>query len=214
MDKVEEDYFPERHEPDICINDCLERKDAIFYEPGIRRSLTYYRAQRIENLDERISFLRQRLTEYRQGIRHPYEFYDEYDFDRCISLEIRYLQGEAKKSNESTKIDFYKYECDYPLITDFYNFCMKHKIFNYGFIDFIKRIETANFYLDEHILYKKKFLGLIYRLSYHMPKEWYTEVSKNMGIPKRRFGGLDPLLNKDNLLHQLHGIFKKHTKES
>ena len=99
-------------------------------EPGIKRSLTYYRATKIDNIEKRIAYLKKKLKEYRQGIRHSYEFYNEYDFDKCISLEIENLQEEYNQSRENRQyikvIDNY----DRNLIVTIYSLCIEYKVFN------------------------------------------------------------------------------------
>lgn len=191
----------ENHTGKLSENGIPDQFDKV--EPGIKRSLTYHRASKIDNIEKRILYLKKKLKEYRQGIRHSYEFYDEYDFDKCISLEIENLQEEYSHSRENGQyikvIDNY----DRNLIVTIYSLCIDYKVLDYTLPDFIKYIETANFEIKKNKLPHRRFRHLIYFLQTPLGTKWYRSVVKNSGIPVKWIGGLTKELENDPFVKEL-----------
>lgn len=180
-------------------------------EPGIRRSLTFYRSTKIKDIEARISYLKKELKDYRQGIRYPYEYYDDYDFDKCIGLEIENLLEEAKRSRDNDQYNKVITEYDHILMAKIYSLCIDYNIFTYKFPDFIKYIETGHFEFDERIGHEKKFKYLIFSLSSPLGKNWYKLVVKHSGIHIKRFGGLKNNLSPDYWVDKLDKLISEGT---
>lgn len=181
-------------------------------EPGITRSLTFYRSTKIKDLEKRIAYLKRNLKEYKQGIRYPYEYYEEYDFDKCITLEIENLEEENKRSLENGQYIRVIDDYDPKLMAAIYSLCINYDVFSYSFPDFIKYIETAHFEIDEGVLPNRRFRHLIYTLQIPLKKPWYNMVVRNSGIPVKRFGGLRTDISPDFWLDELDKLIPEPPK--
>lgn len=184
------------------------------YEPGFsRRSWFYHKSKKIENLDDKISYFENILLKYRQGYRSPLEPYDEYDFEKCIILEIEYLEKGKKKKEilppQSIIVQKYIIRNNDKIqsIFDISN----NDIFECTYLNFIQYISAANF--DEKIIKRQNlFQDLIFRLSGVMGGEWYTEICKNMKWNKSIVSGHKSKLEYDLLIKKIDRILPRPPK--
>ena len=197
----------EKQMPNYGISEALNK-----VEPGIRRSLTFYRSSKIKDVEKRIAYLKRKLKEYKQGIRNSYEYYDEYDFDKCISLEIENLQEEHRRSLNNGKYIKVIDDYDHKLIAAIYSLCVDCEVFNYSYLDFIKYIETAHFEVKEGVLPNRKFRHLIYFLQTPLGTTWYKSVVEHSRINVKRFGGLSNEQSIKNFVKELDKVYADNKK--
>jgi hypothetical protein len=181
-------------------------------EPGIKRSLIYTKSTKIKDLPDRISYLKRELTKYRQGIHNSFEFYDEYDFDKCISLEIENLLEEYKHSHKNGQYVKVTHDYDPTLMAAIFSLCTEYEVFNYSFPDFIKYIETAHFEIEASVLPHRSFRYLIYFLQTPLGKTWYHSVVEHSGIPVTRFGGLRNATSIRDFVNKLDKVYADYKK--